>query len=219
MLFEVGCRQQRELVEGQRPGRRRGDGERDRADAAALGLGEQASEGVAVGGAAKGEHTGKRWPGQGAARDRERVVGDLRAVAGPSQVGVGVDRGELAEGEAGRGGLGDRGELEVMGAAGVERLGDRERAVPELGLGCEQLEVDQVAGERSQREQRLQPGHAAAGDQNTQTAVALRALGFRHPASLAVTLRLRIRKRSYPAAGYPHHAGEQAKERAAAPFT
>ena len=61
--------------------------------------------------------------------------------------------------------LGDVGELEVMRGTGVERLRDGERPVPERRLGREQLQVDEVTGERSQREQCLEPRNATSGDQ------------------------------------------------------
>ena len=69
-------------------------------------------------------------------------------------------------------GLGDSCELEMTGLSGVERLGHGERLVPEGGFGREQFDVDQVAGQFAQCEERLETGHAAAGDQNTETAVA-----------------------------------------------
>ena len=46
----------------------------------------------------------------------------------------------------------------------VERLGDGHRTVDELPLGRQQGDVDQMAGELSQRQQRLESGDAASGD-------------------------------------------------------
>jgi len=60
----------------------------------------------------------------------------------------------------------------MVDLSSVERLGDREWLVPKRGFGREQLDVDQVAGQLAQCEHRLEPGHAAAGDQNTEPAVA-----------------------------------------------
>ncbi len=73
----------------------------------------------------------------------------------PSHTRVRVDAAELAGREAGARGLGDAAEVEAMGATGVERLGDRERPVPEVVLGREQLDVDQLADERAQCQHRL----------------------------------------------------------------
>jgi hypothetical protein len=128
----------------------------------------------------KGQRACEPRSRHGAGRDHEHVVPDLRALARAEDACVGVDRGERAEGEARGRGLGYRGELDVVDGAGVERLRDGERAVPERGLGCEQLEVDEIACERAQRKQRLEPGHAAAGDQHAETAVCLRVFGLRH---------------------------------------
>jgi hypothetical protein len=49
-----------------------------------------------------------------------------------------------------------------------ERRRDRHRPVHELRLRGEQRALDQVAGQVAQREQSLQAGDAAAGDQDPQ---------------------------------------------------
>jgi hypothetical protein len=56
----------------------------------------------------------------------------------------------------------------VPHARDVERLDDRERPVPEVVLRREQLDVDAVAGQVAQRQHRLEPGDAAAGDQHVE---------------------------------------------------
>jgi hypothetical protein len=101
-------------------------------------------------------------------------------VARAGQVGVHIDRRKLGECERGRCSLGDSRELKGMGATGLERLRHRERPVPERRLRGDQFEVDPVAGERAQREQRFQPGHAAAGDDNVETVEARRTMRVRH---------------------------------------
>jgi hypothetical protein len=51
-------------------------------------------------------------------------------------------------------------------APAPERLGDRHRAVDELLLWREQRQLDAPAGQVAQGEERLEPGHAAAGNQD-----------------------------------------------------
>jgi hypothetical protein len=146
-MFEAAGGQKRELVERKRPRAGGGHCECDRADIALHGLGQQLAKDGGVGGAAEGECAGERRPGQRPARNHERVVGDLGAVCGASRLRLALDRCELVEREDGAGAVGDRREIEVIDHGDPERLGDRERPVPELRLGREQLEVDQVAGE------------------------------------------------------------------------
>ena len=49
-------------------------------------------------------------------------------------------------------------------ALGPERLVDGHRAVDESQLGRDERDVDAIAGQRAQRQQRLEPSDAAAGD-------------------------------------------------------
>jgi hypothetical protein len=55
-----------------------------------------------------------------------------------------------------------------------ERLGNRERPVPEARLGSAQLDGDEVAGESPQGQRGLERRNTAAGDQNVGRAVAVR---------------------------------------------
>ena len=50
-------------------------------------------------------------------------------------------------------------ELEPADLAEAERLGHRDRAIVELRVGREQLDLDGAAEQRAQREQRLESGH------------------------------------------------------------
>lgn len=59
---------------------------------------------------------------------------------------------------------GDVGEWQRRDAAGRERLRYRERAVDEVGAGCEQRQLDRARGEAVQRKQRFERGDAAAAD-------------------------------------------------------
>ena len=51
-------------------------------------------------------------------------------------------------------------------ALGSERLVDGHRAVDEPQLGRDERDVDAIAGQRAQREQRLEPRDPTAGDQH-----------------------------------------------------
>src|SRR5262249_27896391 len=64
--------------------------------------------------------------------------------------------------------------------ARVERLGDRERAVPEIRLRGEQLELDELACERTEGEQRLETGHASPGDEDAKRPGCTRTRRMRH---------------------------------------
>jgi hypothetical protein len=61
---------------------------------------------------------------------------------------------------------GDRLQRQALHGAGAERLADRERPVLEAALGREQLDAHAVAGQRSERQDRLQAGDAAAGHEH-----------------------------------------------------
>jgi hypothetical protein len=84
----------------------------------------------------------------------------------------GVHTGKRSERELDARGGGERRELEPVRARGVERLGDRDRPVPEEGVGRQQLDVHQIAGQMAQGEHRFQARHAPAGDEHPQAVVA-----------------------------------------------
>jgi hypothetical protein len=50
-----------------------------------------------------------------------------------------------------------------------EGLGHRQWAVDEVRRGCDEGQLDAVAGQRVQGQERFEPGHAAAGDDNAMT--------------------------------------------------
>jgi hypothetical protein len=52
-----------------------------------------------------------------------------------------------------------------------ERLGDRQRAVDEVGGGRDERQLDSVARQRVEREQSLESGDAAAGNNNAMGSV------------------------------------------------
>ena len=142
-LLQASRGHERELVEGQRPdvpGRER---ERDALDEPGLGRAQERAEGVAVGRAAKGERAAERRLRAGADRDHERVVLDFYAVGRDGDLAGRVHTLELAGSEPRTGLRRERGELERTGCPEPERLGDRERPVPEVVLGCDELDVDE----------------------------------------------------------------------------
>ena len=51
-------------------------------------------------------------------------------------------------------------------ALGSERMVDGHRAVDEAQVGRDERDVDAIAGQRAQREQRLEPRDPTAGDQH-----------------------------------------------------
>jgi len=55
----------------------------------------------------------------------------------------------------------------ALGRSERERLLDQQRLVDEVRLGREQRQLEAVPGELAQRQQRLQAGDAAAGDQDS----------------------------------------------------
>src|SRR5439155_19718954 len=95
----------------------------------------------------------------------------------------------LPQGEGRLRRFGDVCQVEVMCAARVERFGDGERAVPEVRLRCEQLDVDQVGRKCAQSQQRLQAGDAAACDENAEAAVRSGVFGFHDHATAFTVLR------------------------------
>ena len=154
---EVGGGQERELVEGERPDSGAGKRECDRADAAAVGLGEQVAECVAVCGAAEGQRACEPRSGHGAARDQEHVVLDLRALTGAGDAGVGVDRGELAEGEA-RGGGTRRSPRARSDGRGRRRTARRRRA----GDTRTRVRARAARGRRDRPRARAEPSSASS---------------------------------------------------------
>ena len=82
------------------------------------------------------------------------------------EVAGGIHRDELALRRRCACLRGQRIQLEAPYLAELEGLGDRQRPVPEVGLGSEQLDGDPVFGKRSQRERCLEGGNASSGDEH-----------------------------------------------------
>ena len=60
-------------------------------------------------------------------------------------------------------------DVEALCLAAVEGLGHRHRSVGEPLLGRQQLDVEQIAGQHAQREQRLEPRDARSRDEDVRT--------------------------------------------------
>jgi hypothetical protein len=79
---------------------------------------------------------------------------------------VRLDGGEASGRDGGACGGCQLAQLEAQDLAQPERLGHRQRPVPEMRLGREQLDLDATLPVCPQRERRLERSHASAGDQD-----------------------------------------------------
>ena len=82
---------------------------------------------------------------------------------------------QRADADAGAAVAGDSREVEAVCLTDPGRLGDGQRPLDELSLGAQQIDLDLLPGRGPQREQQLESGNAAAGDQNAGVALAHRA--------------------------------------------
>ena len=162
---EVGRSHERELVGRQRPRGAPGDDECDSMDVAGDRLGEDPANRPGVGRAAERLRSRYGRDGIRPDRDEEHVVRD-RTDGRPRLVCGDVDSLQLAEGEARASIRSERAQLVVPRLSPAEGLRDRERAVPEVRLGAEQLDVDGIRREGTQRERRLERRDTAAGDED-----------------------------------------------------
>ena len=147
VLACMGRRHQRELVDRQRPDRPIRDDECDAPHGTGVDLLQQAAHPVRIGGAAEGQRARYGDGRHGPAGDEQDVVGKISDRC-MGLTALGVDTSELAQRE-GRAGSGSQlGQLEVARLAERERLGNRQRAVPEVRLGSEQLDRYAFLGQR-----------------------------------------------------------------------
>ena len=100
----------------------------------------------------------------------ERVVRQLGARAQPHAAPRAVHAPDAVARERDAEGAGELGEVVVVGAAEAERLEDAEGAERERLVGRDERGRDALAGERVQRDERLEPGDAAADDDDAQSA-------------------------------------------------
>ena len=168
MSGTVGRGHQCQVVERHRPGRSGRLDEGQLVDPALAELVEQQPVAGAVAAVAEGQHP-VRVPfavGSSSKGEHQHVVGQLVAVLGDDHASVVLDAIESAAMPAGvvlgRNAL----HPDAAPALGSERLVDGHRAVDEAQLGRDERDVDAIAGQRAQREQRLEPCDPTAGDQH-----------------------------------------------------
>ena len=170
-----GGGEQSELVERQRPARRRRAREHEPA-ALLRPPARRAAPGSARCPMGPGRSTRRRAQESPSCRTRRRA---RRTRARPP--GSCARRGDRARRRSSAPGVNDApaapataGELEVVRVRAAERLGDRQRPVPEVVVRGEQLHVDEITGEIVHCQHRLEPGDAAARDQDAEAADAAR---------------------------------------------
>lgn len=112
----------------------------------------------------EGERAAHRGRRTGTEREHDVVVEQHGVVAGDEAASPGVDPrdGVLPQAHAQR--RRDALEVEARDPSHAERLGDRERRVDEGRIGREELELEPLAGQRVQREERLESADAATAD-------------------------------------------------------
>jgi hypothetical protein len=131
---------------------------------AALDVLHQTAHGLGVAGPPEGGRTLERRLGARAKRDEKGVPTELQPAGGAHGVRVGVHRLEPVDDALGADVAGDRVERVAAGDRERERVGDTERPVRQLVLGCEERDVDAVAREIAQRERCFQASGAGTGD-------------------------------------------------------
>jgi hypothetical protein len=163
-LGEEGVGEQRELVQRQRPADGAWKGEDEPAKLALDRPREQLAVALDVDEPTEGEGSVQCLARTRTAGDQERVVLELGASRRQEEVLRRVDGREPVEREAGSEAGGHAAEVDALDLPGSERLGDREGPVPEVRLCGDQVDRHAVPGERPKREERLEPGDAAACD-------------------------------------------------------
>jgi len=199
--FELDRGEQRKLVEGERPAGSRRNREDEMLDLTRLHPAEQTAEPVRVSGPAKGQRSWKRDLRAGAAGEEDGVVLDSPAALHQRDVLVGIERVDGAGRELGARRTEQIGELPAMHSRRSERLRDGEGAVEEMVLRGHELDVDEIGGERTQRERCLEPGHAASDDEHVNAAT-LPGGGAGH-GGLGRTVPIRFLRLKVVAAGRP----------------
>ena len=159
-------RQERELVERQRPGRPAGKSEGHVSDEAAVDVLQQASDERHVHLAAERERAGNRLAGSRARCDEEDVVVKARVATRPDLVGVRVDGCEGPAPMRGAAAPCQARQIEAEHLADAEGLADGEGPVVEVEIRGDELDVDELAGRLPQGHHGFESGDAAPGDQN-----------------------------------------------------
>ena len=175
MRGAVGRGQQRQVIQRQRPARPGRLDERQPVDPTLAELVQQEPVAGAVATVVVGQHA-LRLPLAVRPRahgEHEHVVGQLVAILGDAAALFVLDAVKRAtvpaSAELGRRVL----QPDAAHALRLERLIDGHRAVDEPQLGRDDRDVDAIAGQRAQRQQRLQPRDPAAGDEHAGSAARL----------------------------------------------
>ena len=180
---QPGRGHQRQLVRRQAPDRARRHREDDPPYLPGLDIGEQLLDLRCVRGPAERERAFDGWLRHGAAGDEKRGVRDGAAWGGVREATSRIDGDELS-GREGRAGVGRQlRQLEVPHLAEPERLGHRERPVPEVRLGREKLDPYAIFCERPQSERGFERRDASACDEDARPIGGIRW----HEASVAPT--------------------------------
>ena len=98
----------------------------------------------------EGESAGDGRCRPGAAGDKQGVVWNRATRGGLGLPCSGIDAGQCPRREGRPRRRGQLGQVELSYLAEIERLGDRERPIPKVRLGREQLDGDQILRERPQ---------------------------------------------------------------------
>ena len=157
------AREQRQLVEGQRPRHARRNREDDLPDLARERGVEQPRERLGVLRAAERERACHGLAGARAEREQNRVVRD-RPVLGHDEPGARIESSHPRPAQARSGALDQRLERKAPHLADEERLGDRERPVDELLVGRHDLHVCELRRQVLQGESRFECCYASADD-------------------------------------------------------
>src|SRR4029079_18579781 len=155
--------EQRQLVEGKRPGRARRDREDDLPDLACKRVVEQPGERLGVLRAAESERACDGFGRARAEREQNRVVRD-RSLLGHDEPRARIESSHPRPAQARSGALDQRLERKAPYLAGEERLGDRERPVDELLVGRQDLHVCELRRQVLQGKSRFECGDASTRD-------------------------------------------------------
>ena len=128
-----------------------------------------------------GQCSGNRNELARAHRQEQGVVEDRLPVARGRPVLRGGDCGEGAEAMPRAAARRERAEVEAEGLTCAERLGHGKRAVEEISIGCQELDVDSVLRKGSEGDHRFQRGDPASGDEYVVTVLTARHDRATHP--------------------------------------
>ena len=152
MISEVLGRQERELVQGERPGDRRRHCEDDTAELAFGCPVKEAGQRRAILLSAKGQRTGDGFARLGAQGKHEGVEGDRVVVLELCNVVEHVDLRDRASSELGAGRGNQLGKREAAHLTNPERFSYSQGSVRELFLGGDELNRHRTLGQRTQRQ-------------------------------------------------------------------